>query len=57
MNECLDRLGNEQRMAIKKAYLDGYTRSELAQISGKPIGTIKSWLRRGLMQLRDCLNA
>ena len=57
LNECLDRLGKEQRILIRKAYLDGYTRSELAEISGKPLGTIKSWLRRGLMQLRDCLNS
>lgn len=57
LNECLDLLGNEQRIIIKKAYLDGYTRSELAEISGKPLGTVKSWLRRGLLQLRDCLNS
>ena len=57
LNDCLDLLGDEQRNVIKQAYLDGYTRSELAKINDKPVGTIKSWLRRGLIQLRDCLHS
>ena len=56
LNECLQQLGQAQRNVIEQAYLAGYTRSELARINKKPVGTIKSWLRRSLIQLRDCLN-
>ena len=55
LNQCMEQLGTEQRSVIIQAYLEGYTRSELAQIHEKPVSTIKSWLRRGLLQLRDCL--
>lgn len=57
LNDCLNLLAGEQRSVIMAAYLDGYTRSELAQQNDKPLGTIKSWLRRGLIQLRECLNS
>ena len=55
LNKCLEQLGNAQRNVIEQAYLEGYTRSELARLNEKPVGTIKSWLRRSLIQLRDCL--
>lgn len=57
LSECLEKLGQEQRHVIRQAYLDGYTHTELAALNEKPVGTIKSWLRRGLLQLRDCLRA
>ena len=39
------------------AYHHGYTHSELASAMSTPLGTIKSWVRRGLQQLRECLGS
>ena len=53
--ECLKRLDESQRRSITLAYYEGLTHSELAVRLAAPIGTVKSWIRRGLMQLKDCL--
>lgn len=53
---CLDKLGVEQRDAIRTAFFDGLTYAELAQSKAVPLGTIKSRVRRGLIQLKDCLD-
>ena len=52
---CLDHLDEPQRGAIRTAFLDGYTYAELAERSDVPLGTMKSWIRRGLARLRDCM--
>lgn len=53
--ECLDELARPQRAAIRAAFLDGWTYERLAVAEGVPLGTMKSWVRRGLMKLRACL--
>jgi len=52
---CLEQLDVERRACIEAAYLNGYTQAELASRFDKPLGTIKSWIRRGLLTLRECL--
>jgi RNA polymerase sigma-70 factor (ECF subfamily) len=52
---CLDELEARQAAAIRAAFLDGNTYEELAQRMSVPLGTMKSWIRRGLLKLRDCL--
>ena len=52
---CLDQLEDKQRGAIRTAFFDGLTYAELAKREGVPLGTMKSWVRRGLMRLKDCL--
>jgi RNA polymerase sigma-70 factor (ECF subfamily) len=52
---CLQTLGPETRHCIEAAYIEGYTQAELAEKLEKPLGTIKSWIRRGLIALRGCL--
>lgn len=54
---CLKRLENKQRMAIMLAFFDGLTHSELALHFRQPLGTVKTWVRRGLLQLKGCLGA
>lgn len=55
IDTCLGELGEQQRVCIRLAYWHGYTHSELAERFAVPLGTLKSWVRRGLQQLRDCL--
>lgn len=53
---CLEQLTGDQRGAIRTAFFDGLTYSELAAQRGVPVGTAKSWIRRGLLNLRGCLD-
>ncbi len=55
LQECLERLKEDQRRSILMAYYEGYTHSELARRLGRPLGTVKAWIRRGLEQLKRCL--
>jgi RNA polymerase sigma-70 factor (ECF subfamily) len=57
MSDCLKNLPNDQRRSLLLAYYQGYTHPELAEKMGAPLGTVKSWVRRGLSRLRDCLEA
>ena len=52
---CLDELDEKQRGAIRSAFFGGLTYAELAERDGVPLGTMKSWVRRGLIRLKDCL--
>jgi RNA polymerase sigma factor (sigma-70 family) len=52
---CLDELEPAHAGYIRAAYFDGHTYASLAEASGAPLGTMKSWMRRALMRLRLCL--
>ena len=52
---CLDKLKPDQRECILLSYYYGHTHQELADKLGRPLGTIKAWIRRGLEDLRPCL--
>lgn len=52
---CLDQLEEKQRAAIRRAFFGGMTYAELAEREAVPLGTMKSWVRRGLHKLKDCL--
>ncbi|PVV23785.1 MAG: RNA polymerase subunit sigma, partial [gamma proteobacterium symbiont of Ctena orbiculata] len=52
---CLERLNEKQRQVISLAYFRGLTQSELATQFDMPLGTVKTQIRRGLEQLRGCL--
>lgn len=53
--DCLEALDEKPRGAIRAAFYQGRTYVELAQTAAVPLGTMKSWIRRGLLQLRGCL--
>ena len=55
LDECMKRLDDRRRSLIRAAFFDGSTYEELAARVGSPLGTVKSWIRRGLLQLRECL--
>ncbi len=53
---CLDGLDGEKREAVLLAYYRGASREWLSRRYGRPVATIKTWLRRSLAQLRLCLS-
>jgi RNA polymerase sigma-70 factor (ECF subfamily) len=53
--ECLEHLKPEQRECILQAFYYGHTHEQLAARLTRPLGTVKAWIRRGLEQLRGCL--
>jgi RNA polymerase sigma factor (sigma-70 family) len=55
LKQCLERLDPERREAVLLAYVQGLTHGEIAGRMQIPLGTIKSWIRRSLMALKDCL--
>jgi RNA polymerase sigma-70 factor (ECF subfamily) len=54
---CLEELEGRHAAAIRAAFLDGVTYEQLAARMNVPLGTMKSWIRRGLLKLRACLEA
>ena len=52
---CLEELEPNQRDSIRTAFFQGVTYAELAERVGVPLGTMKSWVRRGLARLKECL--
>jgi RNA polymerase sigma-70 factor (ECF subfamily) len=52
---CLDGMPQDQRQAIRNVYLNGSSYADCASEMGIPLNTIRTWLRRGLQSLRDCL--
>lgn len=57
LRHCLDELNEGQRNSLKLAYFDGCSHEEIAGALRAPLGTIKSWVRRGLQGLKQCLEA
>ena len=55
LQQCLGRLAAKQREVVSLAYVRDLSHSELAQQLRLPLGTVKSWIRRGLDQLRLCM--
>lgn len=55
LRRCLEQLEPKRRQAIVLAYAQGLSHGELAGRLGMPLGTVKSWIRRSLGTLRECL--
>lgn len=52
---CIGELEDRTAQAIRAAFFAGLTYAELAERMAVPLGTMKSWIRRGLLKLKDCL--
>ncbi|MEO6984061.1 MAG: sigma-70 family RNA polymerase sigma factor [Paralcaligenes sp.] len=55
LRDCLGQLSAQQRQSIVLAYYHGLSHDEISTQIGSPLGTTKSWIRRGLSQLKGCL--
>ncbi|MBC7601754.1 MAG: sigma-70 family RNA polymerase sigma factor [Ramlibacter sp.] len=55
LHECLRKLETKQREVVSLAYLRDLSHGELAEQLKLPLGTVKTWIRRGIEQLRGCM--
>lgn len=53
---CLQQLSEPARECVVRAYCEGFSQEELSERLQRPIGTIKSWIRRSLVSLKECLD-
>ncbi|WP_431103724.1 sigma-70 family RNA polymerase sigma factor [Roseateles noduli] len=56
IDDCMLGLPPAQRQALALAYYRGMVHTEIAEMLHSPLGTVKSWVRRGLEQLKSCLD-
>jgi RNA polymerase sigma-70 factor (ECF subfamily) len=56
VRDCVERLDAGQKQAIALAFYHGLSHSELARHLRQPLGTVKSWVRRGLERIKACLD-
>lgn len=54
--DCIGQLDPQQARAVKTAFYDGLSHSELADHMQVPLGTLKSWIRRAMIALRECID-
>jgi RNA polymerase sigma-70 factor (ECF subfamily) len=54
--ECFDRLEPDRAEAVRGAYLDGLSYADLAHRHAVPLNTMRTWLRRSLLKLKECLD-
>jgi RNA polymerase sigma factor (sigma-70 family) len=57
LHECLAGLEDKNRTSIVLAFVDGLSHAQVAEELDMPLGTVKAWIRRGLMSLRACMEA
>jgi RNA polymerase sigma-70 factor (ECF subfamily) len=57
LRTALEKLNPNQRSAIELAYFEGLSQTEMAERLGQPLGTVKTWVRTALKNLRDELAA
>ncbi|MGJ8528652.1 sigma-70 family RNA polymerase sigma factor [Maritalea sp.] len=56
IDACLDQLNPDHAQAVRKTYLAGWSYQESADTLKIPLNTVKTWIRRSLMQLKECLD-
>jgi RNA polymerase sigma-70 factor (ECF subfamily) len=57
LQRCLALLAHSQRQCVQLAYQHGLTQEQIALSEQQPLGTVKTWIRRGLQSLRECMQA
>ena len=55
IDKCMQELEPERADAVRKAYVEGSSYQELADFYGTPLNTMRTWLRRSLLKLRECM--
>jgi RNA polymerase sigma-70 factor (ECF subfamily) len=55
IDKCMQTLESDKADAVKRAYVEGLSYQELAEVYNIPLNTMRTWLRRSLLKLRECL--
>jgi RNA polymerase sigma-70 factor (ECF subfamily) len=55
IHRCLAKLKENQRQCLQLAYFEGLAHPQVAAQLNQPLGSVKTWIRRGLLELRACL--
>lgn len=53
--ECVGQLDPERQKLVLLAYYNGWSREQLAEKFNTPLNTVKTWLRRSMLEIRECL--
>jgi RNA polymerase sigma-70 factor, ECF subfamily len=57
LERCLGLLNDQQRNCLELAFVGGNSHEDISRLTGNPLGTVKSWIRRALQSLRKCLES
>lgn len=55
IDRCMEELRPDQAAAVRRAYVEGMSYAELAEEMNAPLNTVRTWLRRSLLKLRECM--
>jgi len=55
LRRCLEGLDPRRRTSVLMAYVDGFSHGEIAGRLSVPLGTVKAWIRRSLVSLKECM--
>ena len=56
-DHCIGKLNDNTRKCLTLAFVEGRSHDEIARLTTNPLGSVKSWIRRGLLSLKDCLSS
>jgi RNA polymerase sigma-70 factor, ECF subfamily len=54
---CIGQLNDNTRKCLTLAFVEGRSHDEIARVTANPLGSVKSWIRRGLLSLKECLSS
>jgi len=54
---CIGQLNDNTRKCLTLAFVEGRSHDEIARLTTNPLGSVKSWIRRGLLSLKECLSS
>ena len=54
-DSCIAQLNDQTRRCLTMAFVEGRSHDEIARLTTHPLGSVKSWIRRGLLALKECL--
>jgi RNA polymerase sigma-70 factor, ECF subfamily len=55
-DHCIGQLNDNTRKCLTLAFVEGRSHDEIARLTTNPLGSVKSWIRRGLLSLKECLS-
>jgi RNA polymerase sigma-70 factor (ECF subfamily) len=56
-DDCIGQLPDNTRKCLTLAFVEGRSHDEIARLTTNPLGSVKSWIRRGLLSLKECLGS